>query len=65
MACPKGKVPSITAYSGMDCSGTAVSAGTLPAGTATGDPGACTDIVIKSANGGVTVGGRSAKFVCE
>lgn len=60
-ACPKGKVASILAYSGMDCDGTSVSAGTLPTSE---DPGACKEIVAEEGDGGVSLEGRSAMFMC-
>ena len=62
-ACPKGKTPAVMAYSGDQCDdGTSVSAGTLPTD---GGPGDCTEIAVEVANGGATVGGRSAKFTCS
>ena len=49
------------AYPDDNCMGEGVSAGTLPTSDT---PGECKEIVINSSSGGVTAGGRSAKFTC-
>lgn len=60
-SCPKGKTPDIKAYSGNNCDGTSVDAGTLPS---THNPGQCQEFVLQSSSGSVSSGAQSAKFSC-
>ena len=60
-ACPTGETAAVMAYTGNQCDGTSVSAGTLPASQAPGD---CTEIAVEVGDAGVAVGGRSAMFMC-
>ncbi|KAL8796735.1 MAG: hypothetical protein Q9195_001125 [Heterodermia aff. obscurata] len=59
--CPKGQTPQVLAYGSDDCSGAAVTAGTLPANS---DPSACQEIVSGDIGSGVNLGGHSAEFIC-
>ena len=61
LPCATGQTPEVLAYRSDDCSGSGISAGSLPADN---EPGACQDIVAGDIGSGVRVGGQSAKFIC-
>ena len=51
----------MTAYSEVDCGGTAVDGGTIPLGF---EDGPCEEIVVEVGSATVSAGGQSASFAC-